>query len=99
MTTNLQIAPHPHHLLVRRKGTIHKRAVQVTREGEREVVRFDARSQHGLAWWHDVPFDTGTIFFQLRGKNEPQRSFLGIAFNGAFSGLALTAGGEVPDAR
>ena len=83
MTTTLRIAPDPHHLLVPGKGTIHNRAVQVTREGQRDVVRFDARPQHGFAWWHDVPFDTGTIDFQLRGKNEPQRSFLGIAFHGA----------------
>ena len=86
MTATHVITPDPHHLLVPGKGTVHNRTVQVKREGEREVVRFDARPQHGFAWWHDVAFGTGTIDFQVRGKNEPQRSFLGIAFHGVHDG-------------
>ena len=87
------ITPDPHQLLVPGKGTVHNRAVQVKRESEREVVRFDARPQHGLAWWHDVAFDTGTIAFRVRGRNELQRSFVGIAFHGARG----ARGAEAPD--
>ena len=83
MASTQVITPDPHHLFVPGKGTVHNRMAQVVREGEREIVQFDARPQHGFAWWHDVAVDTGTIDFQVRGRNEPQRSFLGIAFHGA----------------
>ncbi len=36
----------------------------------------------GLLWWPDVRIDEGTIDVELRGRNVPQRSFIGIAFNG-----------------
>ena len=90
MTEAQIVTPAPRELLVPGKGTMHNRTAQLVREGEREIVRFDARPQHGLAWWHDLTFDTGTIDFQVRGKNELQRSFVGIAFHGA-------SGGEEPD--
>ncbi len=86
MTTTHVIRPDPRDLLVPGKGTVHNREAQVVREGGRDIVRLDARPEHGLAWWHDVPFESGTIAFQVRGKNEPQRSFLGVAFHGVHGG-------------
>jgi hypothetical protein len=76
-------APDPRELLVPGRGTVHNRTAQLVREGARDVVRLDARSGHGLAWWHDLTFETGTIAFEVRGKNELQRSFVGVAFHGA----------------
>jgi hypothetical protein len=83
MTTTHVITPDPRDLLVPQKGTVHNRAAQLVREGDREVVRLDARPEHGLAWWHEVVFETGMIAFELRGKNELQRSLVGVAFHGA----------------
>ena len=76
------VTPDLRDLLVPGKGTMYNRAPQLAREGHREVVRFDAREGPGLAWWHDVAFDTGTIAFEVRGKNVPQHSFVGVAFHG-----------------
>jgi hypothetical protein len=90
MTDTQIVTPATRELLVPGKGTVHNRTAQLVLEGEREVVRLDARPGHGIAWWHGVAFDTGTIAFEVRGKNELQRSFVGIAFHGA-------CGGEEPD--
>jgi hypothetical protein len=76
------VRPDPQELLVPAKGTVHNRAAQLVREGERDIVRLDARPGHGLAWWHGIDFDTGTIAFEVHGKNELQRSFVGVAFHG-----------------
>jgi len=35
-----------------------------------------------LVWLKDINFSTGTIEVDLRGKDIPQRSFLGVAFHG-----------------
>jgi hypothetical protein len=89
MTTAEAITPDPKDLLVPGKGTVHNRAAQIVREEERELVRLDAREGDGLAWWHGVEFDTGTIAFEVRGKNVLQRSFVGVAFHIAPAGDAL----------
>lgn len=81
MTTTQVVTPDPRELLVPGRGTVHNRAAQLAREGEREVIRLDARPDIGIAWWHDVTFDTGTIAVEVRGKNELQRSFVGVAFH------------------
>jgi len=39
-------------------------------------------SSNQIVWLKDVNFSTGTIEVDLRGKDIPQRSFLGIAFHG-----------------
>lgn len=41
-----------------------------------------AVSSSGIAWLKDVKFSTGTIEIDLRGKDIPQGSFLGVAFHG-----------------
>ena len=51
-------------------------------EGGRKAVRFDERPGDGLAWLEGTKFSEGTIEFDVRGKDVPQRSFVGIAFNG-----------------
>jgi hypothetical protein len=86
MTETQPVTPAPRELLVPEKGTVHNRTAQLVREGEREVVRLDARPGHGIAWWHDIEFDTGTIDLEVHGKNELQRSFVGVAFHGELAG-------------
>ena len=51
-------------------------------EGGRTVVTFDGRSGSGAAWLDDVEFENGTIEVDIRGKNNPGASFVGVAFRG-----------------
>ena len=90
MTTPRVVTPDPRDLLTPGKGTVLNRTSQLVREGTREVVRLDARPGQGLAWWHGVAFEGGTITFEVRGKDELQRSFVGVAFHGAQEGDALS---------
>lgn len=52
-----------------------------TVDGVTRVV-FDARTGDGAAWLDGVDFRNGTIEVSIRGKNNPGRSFVGIAFRG-----------------
>jgi hypothetical protein len=58
------------------------RGVTVTEEDGNAVVTFDGRPGDGAAWLSDLDFHDGTIEVLIKGKNVPQRSFLGIAFRG-----------------
>lgn len=51
-------------------------------DGVRKAVRFDERPGNGIAWLEGSKFTEGTIEFDVRGKDVPQRSFVGIVFNG-----------------
>lgn len=62
--------------------TVVNRGATVETEGERTVVNFDARAGSGAAWLNGVEFQNGTIEIMIRGKNNPGRSFVGIAFRG-----------------
>lgn len=62
--------------------TVMNRAATVTEEGGLTVVSFDAREGAGGAWLEGIDFENGTIELLIRGKNVPQRSFVGIAFRG-----------------
>lgn len=62
--------------------TIHNRAATVTVEDGMTVVGFDARAGDGAAWLEGVEFENGTIEVLIRGKNNPGRSFVGVAFRG-----------------
>ncbi len=41
-------------------------------------------------WPCGTGFETGTIAFEVRGKNELQRSFVGVAFHGELAGDEAT---------
>jgi hypothetical protein len=62
--------------------TVANRSATVEAQGSRTIVTFDARQGDGAAWLDDVEFDTGTIELLIRGKNNPGRSFVGVAFRG-----------------
>lgn len=51
-------------------------------DGARKAVRIDERPGNGMAWLEASRFTEGTIELDIRGKDTPQRSFVGIAFNG-----------------
>jgi hypothetical protein len=61
---------------------LHNRKAQLLEEGRKQFVRLEARSDHGIAWLRGSDFKEGTIEVELRGKDEPGRSFVGIAFRG-----------------
>ncbi|MEI6948394.1 family 16 glycoside hydrolase [Paraflavisolibacter sp. H34] len=53
-----------------------------TNEGP-EAVTLSEASGEGLAWIKGASFTTGTLEIDLKGKDEYQKSFLGIAFHGS----------------
>ena len=61
---------------------VHNRALSVVTDGGRQVFRLDGRDGDGVAWWPDTTFSTGTIDLDIRGRNVPQGSFVGVAFHG-----------------
>lgn len=58
------------------------RAATVTTEDGKNALRFDEKKGQGFAWLVGSDFSEGTIDIDLKGKNELQRSFVGVAFRG-----------------
>ncbi|MEJ7643325.1 MAG: hypothetical protein WKF87_01910 [Chryseolinea sp.] len=64
-------------LLKEKKLITHgQKIVPLTDSGKKGIA------MNGLVWLDGVEFTSGTIEVDLRGKNEFQKSFLGIAFHG-----------------
>ena len=61
----------------------HNRAMRTLAQDGRDVVRLDERDGNGIAWWPRLTLADGTIEFDVRGKDVPQKSFVGVAFHGA----------------
>jgi hypothetical protein len=59
--------------------TVNREVSAVT--GDAHAVHMNARPGNGVAWIDGVDFAQGTIEVNLRGKNVPQQSFIGIAFH------------------
>jgi hypothetical protein len=51
-------------------------------QGTRGAVHMSEKADNGLAWIDGSDFAEGTIEVDVRGRDEFQRSFLGIAFHG-----------------
>ena len=62
--------------------TLANRSATVGPEGDLTVVSFDGRPQDGAAWLDGMEFHNGTIEVLIRGRNNPGRSFVGVAFRG-----------------
>jgi hypothetical protein len=62
--------------------TVANRGATVEAEGDRVIITFDGREGDGAAWLDGVEFETGAIELLIRGKNNPGRSFVGVAFRG-----------------
>jgi hypothetical protein len=58
------------------------RGMTAVEDGGRKVARLDERPGSGLAWREGSIFSTGTIEFDVRGRDAAQRSFVGVVFNG-----------------
>ena len=44
-------------------------------------IIFDAKEGDGLAIFKNIEFENGTIEFDVKGKNVPGKSFVGLAFH------------------
>jgi hypothetical protein len=57
-------------------------------DSARDGVRLNELPNDGFAWATGTTLDVGSIELDLRGRDVPQRSFIGIAFHGAADGSA-----------
>jgi Domain of Unknown Function (DUF1080) len=51
-------------------------------KGKKGAIRFNEAPGSGGAWLNGKAFSTGTIEFDVRGRDSFQRSFVGVAFHG-----------------
>ena len=61
---------------------VHNRTLSTVTDGGRQVFRLDGKPGDAVAWWPDTAFANGTIDLDIRGRNVPQGSFVGVAFHG-----------------
>lgn len=54
---------------------------EVTKIQDRNGVRLSARSGNGVAWVEGTDFRSGAIEVDIRGKEDMQQSFVGVAFH------------------
>jgi hypothetical protein len=64
------------------KIEVFNRALDQTKADSPQAVFLNAAQGDGLAWIAGVELSEGTIELELRGTNQPGRSFVGIAFHG-----------------
>jgi hypothetical protein len=65
-----------------KKLTLVHRTAQPLKDGKIKGVRLSQDTSEGLAWLNEANFSFGSVEFDVKGKDEFQRSFVGIAFNG-----------------
>jgi len=58
------------------------RSVSSLSDGARKGVRLSEHAGDGVAYLQGVEFTNGTIELDVRGKDVPQQSFVGVAFHG-----------------
>jgi hypothetical protein len=61
---------------------VFNRKVTPISEKDKKGIRFTRNINDGLAWLNGVTFSNGIIDLDMKGKDEFQRSFVGIAFHG-----------------
>lgn len=64
-----------------KRFTASNRSTQLSETG----ICVDEREGEGIVWLKDVSFDIGQIEFDVKGKNVPGQSFVGLAFHGVDS--------------
>ena len=57
------------------------REAEVINENKVKGVKLNARQNDGLMMLQDFQFSEGTIELDIKGKNVPQQSFVGVAFH------------------
>jgi len=61
---------------------VFNRSVSSLSDGARKGVRLSEDAGDGVAYLQGVEFTNGTIELDVRGKDVPQQSFVGVAFHG-----------------
>ena len=61
---------------------VFNRKVSAFSENDKKGIRFSKNENDGVAWLKHIIFTNGTIELDIRGKDEFQQSFVGIAFHG-----------------
>jgi hypothetical protein len=61
---------------------VENRSASKVNDGQYKAIHLDARANDGVLWFENISFSGGTIECDIKGKDEFQKSFLGIAFFG-----------------
>jgi len=61
---------------------VFNRSATVAEEGPHRGVYLDEKPGQGIVWLPSLEFDDGEIEVDVKGRNEPGRSFVGLAFHG-----------------
>ncbi len=64
------------------KLQVFNRVVSSLSEGDRKGVSLSIKENDGVAWLNEMSFSNGIIELDIRGKDIPQGSFVGVAFHG-----------------
>jgi len=64
------------------KVEVFNRTLDQTKAGALNIVYLSPADDYGLAWLTGVAFSVGTIEVELKGRNKPGQSFVGVAFDG-----------------
>lgn len=62
--------------------TVFNRKISSVNEDGKSIIRFNETKLEGLAWLNSKIFSEGTIEFDAKGRDELQKSFIGVAFHG-----------------
>src|SRR5690349_16418007 len=60
--------------------TVENRKAETVAENGRQVIKLSEAEGDGLAIFNDIDFSSGTIEFDVKGRNVLQASFVGVAF-------------------
>ncbi len=61
---------------------VFNRKISAFSENDTNGIRFSKNENDGIAWLKHVIFSNGSIEVDIKGSDEPQQSFVGIAFHG-----------------
>ena len=64
------------------KLEVYNRFVTTFSEKDKEGIRFSKNENNGVAWLKHIIFSNGIIEIDIKGKDELQQSFVGVAFHG-----------------
>ena len=65
------------------KLDVYNRHVSTFTENDKEGIRFSKNENDGIAWLKHIIFSNGILELDIRGKDELQQSFVGVAFDGS----------------
>ena len=65
-----------------KKWAVYNREVTVLKDEQNKGVYLDEKPGQGVAWLPSFEIGDGVIEVDLKGRNEPGKSFVGIAFHG-----------------